>query len=196
MRRWLLNVHLYSGLLCSSYLVVYGLSALDFNHDFGGPREGRATATWQQTVTLGPAADDEALAAFVNGELGIFGWPLPWTVSRERSGDLRYRTTRPGRSYEIRVTGSGQVTVEERREGLWHALRGLHGQHEPIPGAPALLALWPPFTELTNWVLLFSMGSGVYLWVSRRAASATGWTILAAAATGSLGLMTWVLLRG
>jgi hypothetical protein len=31
----LLNLHLYGGLLCSSYLLLYGLTALHFNHDFG-----------------------------------------------------------------------------------------------------------------------------------------------------------------
>jgi len=195
-RRWLLNVHLYGGLLCSSYLLLYGLTALDFSHDFGDARAARPTSTWEGAVTLGEAADDEDLAALVNRELGLFGWPLPWTVSRDPSGDLSYRTTRPGRSYEIRVSDSGRVAVEERREGLWHALRGLHGQHERIPGAPVLLSLWPPFTELTNWMLLFSMASGVYLWVSRNGASAAGWALLATAAAGSLGLMAWVLLLG
>ena len=34
MRKWLLNIHLYGGLLCSSYLLLYGVSSLYFNHEF------------------------------------------------------------------------------------------------------------------------------------------------------------------
>ena len=35
MRTLLLQIHLYAGLLCSSYLVIFGISSLNYNHHFG-----------------------------------------------------------------------------------------------------------------------------------------------------------------
>ncbi len=37
MRSILLKIHLYAGLLCSSYPIIFGVSSLHFNHHFVEP---------------------------------------------------------------------------------------------------------------------------------------------------------------
>ncbi len=34
MRQWILRIHLYGGLLCAPYLIIFGFSSLHFNHHF------------------------------------------------------------------------------------------------------------------------------------------------------------------
>ena len=37
MRDLILKLHMHGGLLCPSYLIIFGLSALNYNHHFGKP---------------------------------------------------------------------------------------------------------------------------------------------------------------
>ena len=72
MRKWILRIHLYGGLLCSSYLILFGISSLLFNHEpkFAKPREQKVT--WERAVSPGKCADNAARA--VRDELGLNGW--------------------------------------------------------------------------------------------------------------------------
>ena len=53
MRKWMLYIHLHAGFLCSSYLLLYGISALDFNHEFISDDIKNSTTTWTRTLTGG-----------------------------------------------------------------------------------------------------------------------------------------------
>ncbi|HBY60401.1 MAG TPA: hypothetical protein DEH78_11295, partial [Solibacterales bacterium] len=94
----------------------------------------------------------------------LFGWPHPWSMKRTGSG-LWFEMSRPGRSYRI-TAENGRAVVEERNTGLASALRFLHGSGEGVPNAP-WTRTWAVYTEITNWIVLFAIGSGVYLWFSR-----------------------------
>ena len=52
MRKWMLYIYLHAGLLCSSYLLLYGISALDFNHEFISDDIKNSTTTWTRTLIL------------------------------------------------------------------------------------------------------------------------------------------------
>ena len=197
MRKWMLYIHLHAGLLCSSYLLLYGISALDFNHEFISDDVNNGTTTWTRTLILPDLRDDSQLAEHVRDELGLSGWPLSWTISSDENGNLRYDMAQPAKFYTIHVTrATALVTVEETRRGLWHAIRGLHGLSAHIPGMPVLSRMWTMFTEITNWVVLFSACSGVYLWLSRREDRLAGWSILIGAGVLSIGFMAYLWLWG
>lgn len=55
MRKWILRLHLYGGLLCSSYLVLFGVSSLLFNHRVSFAEPGEQTVSWERDVTPGAA---------------------------------------------------------------------------------------------------------------------------------------------
>jgi Flp pilus assembly protein protease CpaA len=61
---------------------------------------------------------------------------------------------------------------------------------------PVLSRMWTMFTEITNWVVLFSACSGVYLWLSRREDRLAGWSILIGAGVLSIGFMAYLWLWG
>lgn len=166
LRPVLWQLHLYGGLLCFGYLIVYGCSALAFNHPGLLAKPDGARREWRAAVELPDSADDPARAEATRDALGLLGWPLPWTMRRDEGGTLRFEMERPGRHYWIAVEAGGGVTVAEEGRGLVSVLKGLHGLSDGIPGS-ALMNAWSGYTEITTWVVLFSVASGVFLWATR-----------------------------
>ncbi len=194
MRKWILRLHLYGGLLCSSYLLLFGISSLLFNHhaDFANPKG--QTTTWERDVTPGNSVGDAAEAKSVHHELGLIGWA--YAEHRERNGDLVFTASRPGKLYHIRVSEGGtHATVQETRVGAWEVVRGLHGLEE-LPNS-RFMSIWGLYTELCTFVVLFAAVSGVYLWATtRRVHSVIGWSVLGTAVVFSLFLMIYIRVWG
>jgi hypothetical protein len=186
---------LYLGLLCSSYLVVFGVSSLNFNHPFEFTKPRTRTVTWERPAALPPAADNAAESEAVRESLGLMGWPLPWETRRDPSGDLHFGLARPGKHYTIHVLrGTGAVRVEERAEGYWTVLRHLHGNHG-VPGS-RLMAVWGWYTELCTLVVLVAAASGVYLFATRKKDRGAATAILGVATALSLAFMLYVRFAG
>lgn len=193
MRSVFLKVHIYAGLLCSVYLLLYGISSLNFNHEFG--KLGREKVEWERPLEIVDTKNDAALAEAVRDALGLAGWTLPWEMRREADGNLVVGVSRPGKHYAIHVFFSQKrVKVVETRRGFWAVVNSLHG-NMGVPGSRFML-LWAAYTEFCTWVVLFSAASGVYLWTRRRRERVAGWTSLALASVGSLLFMVYVWWRG
>jgi len=111
MRPILLKIHLYAGLLCASYLILFGVSSLNFNHHFGQPDALKAER--QRGLRALPAiADDQRLAEALRDTLGLVGWTLPWETGRSETADslyFRFAVSRPGKEYIIRVQSPKDV---------------------------------------------------------------------------------------
>ncbi|MCC7204801.1 MAG: PepSY domain-containing protein [Phycisphaeraceae bacterium] len=196
MRKWLLNLHLYGGLLCSSYLLIYGFSSLLFNHPIDKGADGPAV-TWEQAMEHPRVYRKQELAERVRDELGLFGWAPPWDLRAQAGGELRFVVSRPGRQYEIHTKlREGKVQVSETRTGFWSVVRSLHGMYATIPNGPWLVNSWKYYTEVTNWIVLFAAGTGVYLWTARKSERAIGGGLLGVTAAVSLGLILYVWLWG
>ena len=195
MRNWVLKIHLYLGLLCSSYLVVFGVSSLNFNHPFDFTKPRTETVTWERSLALPPVGDNGPESEAVRDALGLMGWTIPWETSRESNGDLHFGLARPGKHYTIHVLrGRGVVRVDERKEGYWTVTRALHGNH----GVPRskLMTAWGWYTELCTLVVLFAAASGVYLFATRRKDRRAAWAVLGAATALSLAFMLYLRYGG
>ncbi len=193
MRDLILKLHMYGGLLCSSYLIIFGLSALNYNHHFGKP--GHEKIVWTRTVQVEDMDDDNVLAAAVRDSLGLIGWPLSWKTRRDERGDLRFELSRPGKKYTIHAfPRQNRVEVVEVRTGFWPVINHLHGLMR-LPGSP-FMSLWGIYTEVCVWVVLFSAASGVYLWTIRRSERLIGGLLLGSSSLLSLLFMLYVWIRG
>ena len=193
MRSFLLNIHIYTGLLCSSYLLIFGISSLNFNHHFGKPRDERVV--WERALVVINQQDNEALGATVRDQLGLFGWPLPHDMKRDDKGNFHFGMGRPGKQYSIHVFFyQNRVKVEETRKGFWSIVDSLHALMR-VPSSPFMF-YWGVYTELCTWAVLSSAASGVYLWARRRKERFIGWVILGAASGTSLLFMLYVWWRG
>ena len=182
MRRWLLDLHLYLGLLCLPYIVVFGVSSILLNH---GVRN-EATTQWQREIAAPKAPHDKARAAATLAALGLSGSVLAHTVKRDDAGALQFKAIRPGRSYQVELRTSGAARVRESSGGVLGALRDLHGLHDTQSSRWSLS--WALYTELATAALLFSIASGAYLIWPRRGERAFG------LGAGALGLAAAALL--
>jgi hypothetical protein len=52
LRRISLNVHIYGGLLCFSYLIILGISVLNFNHPFAFTKPQDNATTWTPAMAI------------------------------------------------------------------------------------------------------------------------------------------------
>ncbi|MGH7770297.1 MAG: hypothetical protein ACREQP_22825 [Candidatus Binatia bacterium] len=193
MRSFLLKIHIYGGLLCSSYLLIFGVSSLNFNHHFGTPKDEKVI--WERSLKVVNVEDDKALSEGVRDALGLFGWPLPWETKRETDGTFRFGLSRPGKHYMIRVFfDENRVQVEETRKGFWAVINALHALMR-VP-ASRFITLWGAYTEFCTWVVLFSAASGVYLWTRRQRERWVGSLLLLGASSTFFILMFYILWRG
>ena len=195
MRNWVLRIHLYLGLLCSSYLIVFGVSSLNFNHPFGFTKPGTEKVSWQRSLALPPVGENEAESEAVRDALGLVGWTIPWETSRDGNGDLHFGLARPGKHYTIHVLrGQGVVRVEAQRKGYWAVVREMHG-NKGVPRS-RLMTVWGWYTELCTFVVLFAACSGVYLFATRRKDRRAAWSVLGVATALSLAFMLYLRYAG
>lgn len=183
-----MRIHLYGGLVCFWYLLVFGITTLRFNHPGLLPERRGPAIHWEQAVAIPDLPADLKLGEAVRGNLDLIGWVLPWNLQKTPSADLRFELVRPGRNYRITTDRvGGRASVEERKTGLGSAINFMHGSTEGIPGT-RFLHLWSLYTEVTTWMVVFLVGSGVVLWWRR---SRNRWR---AAMTLGLGLLVSVAL--
>ena len=179
----LLTLHLYLGLLFAAYLVVYGLTALAFNHKIGAPQ---TRTTWETRVETPVARADLRMAVDLRRSLGLFGAMPAGKVKRNESGELSFTVRRPGRHYKIRYR-DGLARVQETDTGVLGVVQALHGLGM-VPGS-LWGATWGLYTEVSFWAVCLSVLTGATLWWRRRTDRRLGAVSLALGAGGGLALM-------
>ncbi len=190
MKKLLLDIHIYSSLLCASYLIIYGLSTISFNHHF---QPTTTSSQWQRDVEVpNESEDDRQLAEAVRDRLGLSGWLVYWRLHRDSASQLRFEISRPTRTYIISLDqAAGRVEVEEKHSGLWGAIRALHG----LNGMPnsTWASTWGIYTELSTLALFFAALSGVYFWWTRAAERRAGFLFLSLGSGLSLLFVLYVV---
>jgi hypothetical protein len=195
MRKWLLRIHLYGGLLCAPYLIIFGFSSLHFNHHFPFVTPAPNSAHWEAPLTVEPIQDNEAMSQAVRDSLGLMGWTIPWRTKRDAAGDLEFDLERPGKSYTIRtLLKEKKVQVEEHHKGFWQVVNSLHGIGA-LPNSK-FVPWWGIYTEICTWFVVFAGASGIYLWLNSQRERRLGICTLAAAMVVSFGLIAFVVIKG
>lgn len=205
MRKIILNIHMYGGLLCFSYLIIFGLSSLNFNHPFPFTRARSEPRVWERAIELRDLPritpqmnNDERVKTKADANhqvrraLNLFGHQRPWKESYWNTQDPNHyhaSLVRPGREYEVDVhVDRGLANVKETRTSTWAILRSLHGLHGEMPDSP-FVSSWAIYTEVCTIVVLFAGASGVYLWTARKNERRIGYVLIASAAAVSITMM-------
>ena len=194
MRKWMLNIHLYGGLLCAPYLIIFGFSSLHFNHHFGfvTSRPEASPRTWVASLAVEPSTNNEAMADSVRDSLGLTGWTIPWKMQRDGEGDLKFDLERPGRSYTIRTQLKNHTAqIEARSKGFWQVVNSLHALGA-VPNSKFAL-WWGGYTEVCTAFVIFAAISGLYLWVNSKRERRVGMITVVAATLLSIVLMVVVV---
>jgi hypothetical protein len=141
-----------------------GISSLHFNHHFSFMEAPNDPEHWSQKIMPGPEQNDLLLSETIRDSLSLIGWPLPWETRRDSTGGIHFALEQPGKRYVIDYATHDQIAhVAETPKGFWRVFNALHGSGI-VPGAPLMYA-WSWYTRITVVVILFSVFSGLYLWI-------------------------------
>jgi len=131
---------------------------------------------WQKQINIPPFKDDQQFSDDVRDSLGLMGWA--YNVKKDSTG-FRFIVSHPGKNYAVKIANNEKlISVEETRKGFWSVFNGLHGFHGKMPGAPALVTSWGIYTNTIVVVMLFSIISGIYIFLRRKNERKTGLIIL------------------
>jgi hypothetical protein len=196
MKRTLLQLHLYFGLSCAVYLIIFGLSSLNMNHHFGWMQPVNSEKHWEAGVTVPEIDDNGQLAQALRDSLGLMGWAPPWRF-RMQPDTIRFAVVHLGKEYKISVVkDDGKVDVTEVTKGFWPTLNSLHFLGESIPRGPWLLNSWQYYQDMTVLFIMFSIVSGVYLWAKRPTERKIGLSLLFGVTGLSVLFMSYLWLVG
>ena len=163
-RRLILKIHFYGGLVCFWYLLILGISSLHFNHHFSFMDKSGDPVFWTRQLRLSKTdTTDLVLSETIRDSLTLIGWPLPWETRRDSTGVFHFALEQPAKRYLVDYSVTDHaVRVTETRKGFWRVFNSLHGSGV-VPGAPIMHA-WSWYTRITAVVVVFSVFSGIYVW--------------------------------
>ena len=195
MRKILSKIHTRLGLFCAPLLVLFGLTSLQFNHNFSFINAGESKVSWEEAIVVADSPDDNQLAVRIRQALGLKGLAYYWAAKRGEDGSFTFPLKHPGKSYLIRVdAGRRQARVEETRFGALNVLCEMHGGR-PIDGS-IVSWFWMAYTDISVAFVVFAGASGLYFWSRRRNARLSSWLVLSLITGGSLLLMLYVRIGG
>ena len=186
MRRIVLLIHQYLGLFLAPYLVLYGVSAIAFNHHWGPSFEDGARTAVLSALPV--AQDPVDRAREIRTDLGLIGDLLEAQVRTPSEGVVAFRVRSPGRIIEVtHQAGTTQVELRDRKKGWRGIFLGLHGTGdvEGTFGGP----FWAAYTEVSIWALGTFVLSGSWMLLSRPR-TRNAW-IAFAAGSGVFVLVMW-----
>jgi hypothetical protein len=190
MRHWILKLHLYSSLLCSSYLVIFGFTSLNFNHRFDFmAQQDDVVSRQEQSMNFDTSLKNVPLAESIRDQFGLFGFAPAWRMKRQDNGDLDFWLNRPVKQYHIIAQADIQrVSIETHYRNPWSAVQALHAMRR-LPGS-TFASVWGVYLEVSTIVVLFAALSGLYLWLPLAARSRA--TLFATIIASSLSIVLMV----
>jgi hypothetical protein len=197
--RLIRDLHLYSGLFITPFVLVFAISVFFLVHSWL-PRIAPETSTTRVVSSVPLPVDLANLSgrplidalrpaleqAGVPGEVGFVRHMV-------KEGKLTIPVTIPGRETTVSISITNrEATIVTREAGLANALVTLHkspGQHGPdIRMNWLFMRVWRWMADTTVYLILFISVSGIYLWYVLRAERTVGVILLFAGALSFFGM--------
>lgn len=196
LRKLILKIHLYSGLICFWYLIILGTSSLNFNHHFPFMQSEGHQKTWSERIQLtNNFTDDLKLSEVIRDSLSLIGWPLPWETWHDSTHIFHFAIEQPGKRYVVDYSFISQVArVQETAKGFWKVFNSLHGGGA-VPNSLFMNA-WKWYARITVVLVIFSVFLGIYLWYDGKRDKKAGWYILITCLILSMAWMLQLYLIG
>ncbi len=191
-RRLWLDLHIYVGLACAGYLVLYGVSSVLYNHPTWFEAAEPTARVWEAHIALPANGSPSLRAQAARDALGLEGSVPDRRARATQDGGLAFLIWRPGARYEVTVDANGTARVEEERASVAGVIKSLHG----IPGYPGSVFgwTWNAYTHFSLFALPFLAGSGALLWWTSPLGRGRVWVLGAVAGGASfLYMCVWVL---
>lgn len=172
MNRLVKKIHMYSGLISFTALVIFGLigiAATFFPHPEERPRPEASIQEFDFNVP--GDLDDRQLADHIQAELDLpLTGPAPdWSLGRNKENNLRFRLPTPGHYHNVVVLEQeNRIRITTQPFDRWQYLFHLH-EMTPRPGQMDLrVKLWAYYGLFSVWALITMTVSGLYLWLNTR----------------------------
>ncbi len=122
---------------------------------------------WTRLTFVDDRLENASLAETLRDSLEIIGWPLVWTYKRD-SLSFKFNLEQPGKHYIVSYSFNDMTAdVIETPKGFWRTFDSLHGMGGSLPNSSIMMS-WGLCTHLIVVLVLFSIGSGLYLWFSSK----------------------------
>ena len=200
--RWTRDLHLYTGLFISPFLLLFAVSVFFLNHAKVPPGQWAATETIQNIdvpagVSWVQGAEGIAAARTILQQVGVDGEIGSARLVRQ-TGHVVIQVSRPGLDASIDVDLNARTaTLKTRPTSLWETFAYLHKMPGPhnvaIRGNWVGTQVWRVVADATIYVVLFISLSGIYLWWAIRAERRIGFALLTAGAVTFVGLVFAIL---
>lgn len=201
--RWTRDLHLYSGLFISPFLLLFAASVFFLNHAKVAPDKWSSVETFQN-VQIPDAIDRSqgkeaiARAQAILQQVGVTG-EIGFTRFVRQTRHFVFPVSKPGLEANVDVDLDGRTaTVSQRPTSVWEAFAYLHKMPGPhnvaIRGNWAGTRAWRWLADATIYLILFVSMSGIYLWWTLRAERRIGMVLLSAGIMTFFGLI-YVVIR-
>lgn len=166
--RWIKKLHVYTGLLNVTILMVFGIAGLAGT--FGIERRFVVSAETREFRVPPNVTDQEAArAAFESLHLPSTEQLPRNAVHRDPNHNLTFTTYSVNGLRVITVLEKeGRIRMELRKNRLWHYFDNLHSSTPTRGMGDPRMRLWSAYVEFSIWSLIFMSLSGVYLWLASR----------------------------
>lgn len=197
-RNFLDKFHVYGGLFISFYLVILGLSSLQYQHHFKLP-ENDSKKFWEQKIDMPGIEDNQAYKLAIRDSLGLFGHAPWWEDYKDNNSVHHFMITRPGKSYWVEVpTHNNVFKITESHNSFISvimALHGLTGGGGALNG-PMFIFIWKIIAQIMNVVFLMMLIITVYFWYERSFSQNKGWIFAGTFAFTSILILFFIWLIG
>jgi hypothetical protein len=191
------KIHLYSGLVILTFLMMYFISGYVLIHRpwFGGQSGKPQPITRSESLAgyTGPRTP-EALAAYIVDRFDLPGRLSLPPPEKQPKDAIRFTVFRPGTTHEVRIPHDDADTIQIRttRENLAGLFVHLHRIHGYGPGGWAFNA-YVLFDDLASASCILFALSGVYLWWMTAQRKIWGVLCLTASCTYGIGMILYLL---
>lgn len=153
------NIHLFFGLLCFGFLLMYSVSAVQMSHVDWFTMEPTVT---EQSVAVDPA-DAQNPRAFAQQLMQAGMWGELQNVSQDAAG-FQLTIVRAGTTHDVvYAAGSPSAQVKTRTAGIMGMLNRLH-HTAGFYREQSITDWWAVFVALTSLALLTLGATGLYMW--------------------------------
>jgi uncharacterized iron-regulated membrane protein len=190
------RLHMYTGLLNFSILLVFGVTGLLATMQPAPEKRVRPEPQVRLVdFTAPPGLDDKEVAARVWESLTPLARPAPpGAVRRDRDNNLTMTFYTPNGPQAVTVLEKeNRLRIESRRNDLWHYLGVLHETTSSNRADDWRTRLWGYYNEFSIWSLIGMAASGVYLWLASR--PGFRWAQYSFAAGVGIFVLLWALSR-
>ena len=193
---FLKKLHVYGGLLLSFYVIILGISSLQFQHHFVEFEPAGEPVFWEQQVRISDLEDRNELKQAIRDSLELKGFLPWWKEYTDSTGVYHFMITRPGKQYWASVVpGNPVIQVKEQRMPFLNVALDLHWLTAGFEGI-SFARIWRVVSEIFNILLLVIVLLSVQLWYAQSFSRTTGWIISGGIASFSVIIIFIVWLAG